>query len=314
MTPTDPRTGPAAAHEERRDANPAPRMDRAGPDPFPAPSRVVVVGAGLIGTSIGLALRARGVDVRLADRDPDRARGAARRGAGSVLGGGGEPVDVVVLAVPPGAVPGALLEAQRRVRAAAFTDVAGVKGRPLDVARALGCDLRAYVPGHPMAGGERSGPDAARGDLFRGCRWALCPGPATAEPAVRTVSALVEACGAEPCRVDAAEHDRVVALSSHLPHLVAAALAARLADADATTLALTGRGFRDVTRIAAGDAGLWTDILEQNADHVATVTAEVADDLRAAAAALHDPGHDGHAYLTALLRRGIDGRTRLEAP
>ena len=312
----------------------------------------MIIGTGLIGTSVGLALRERGVRVWLADDDPRAASLAASLGAGELLppvaapagrasvapglapppgaarlggaapdggaaplggvapdGGAaadgdaapmlapppGGPADLAVLAVPPDAVAPVLAAAQAAGLAACYTDVASVKARPLAAARALGCDLASYVPGHPLAGRERSGPAAARADLFLGRPWALCPAAETAEQAIARVTSLVIACGAEPVTAAPAEHDRWVALVSHAPHVVAAAMAARLAAAPDGALGLAGQGLRDVTRIAAGDTALWTQILLANAAGVSEVLALVADDLREAAAALADPALAGPA-------------------
>ena len=300
------------------------------------PAGVVIIGTGLIGTSVGLALRERGVRVWLADGDPRAAGLAASLGAGDLLPAGppaavpgsagvpdpaprsgdvpgsapvasgvsaaapgsagvpafapppGGPADLAVLAVPPDAVAPVLAAAQAAGLAACYTDVASVKARPLAAARALGCDLARYVPGHPLAGRERSGPAAARADLFHGRPWALCPAAETTPRAVACVTSLVTACGAEPVTAAADEHDRWVALVSHAPHVVASAMAARLASAPDGALALAGQGLRDVTRIAAGDTALWTQILLANAAGVSEVLALVADDLRQAAAALAD--------------------------
>ena len=289
--------------------------------PVPAgalfPAGVVIIGTGLIGTSVGLALRERGVRVWLADGDPRAAGLAASLGAGELLPAGspapapgsggvpafapppGGPADLAVLAVPPDAVAPVLATAQAAGLAACYTDVASVKARPLAAARALGCDLACYVPGHPLAGRERSGPAAARADLFLGRPWALCPAAETTPDAVACVICLVTACGAEPVMAAADEHDRWVALVSHAPHVVASAMAARLASAPDGALALAGQGLRDVTRIAAGDTALWTQILLANAAGVSEVLALVADDLRQAAEALADAGQAGEALADA---------------
>jgi prephenate dehydrogenase len=144
------------------------------------------------------------------------------------------------------------------------------------------------VPGHPLAGRERSGPAAGRADLFLGRTWALCPAPETAAEAVAAVTALVSACGAEPVVTDAATHDRWVALVSHAPHVVAAAMAAQLAPDSVPdqALSLAGQGLRDATRIAVGDTALWAQILGGNAAPVAEVLAAVAGDLADAARVL----------------------------
>jgi prephenate dehydrogenase len=272
---------------------------------------VTVVGTGLIGTSIALALREQGSAVWLTDQDPAAARLAADLGAGEpLLAGTGGPADVAVIAVPPAAVAATLAQAQAQRLAEAYTDVASVKQLPITGAREHGCDLTRYVPGHPLAGREKHGPAAARADLFLGRTWALCPLPETSGHATETVTELVHACGAVPLRTDPAAHDRWVALISHAPHLVAAAVAARLEEAPADALDLAGQGLRDVTRIAAGDTALWMQILSANAAPVAEVLAAVAADLAEAARALAD-GDDPEKAVTVLLDRGRAGVARI---
>ena len=252
------------------------------------PGRVLIAGAGLIGTSVALALRAKGAEVWLSDADEATAKLAADLGAGVVvpdLRDAKGIADVAVLAVPPAVVGEMLGHAQDCAVAEWYTDVASVKALPVAQARELGCDLETYVPSHPLAGRERHGPAAAQADLFLGRTWALCPLPETSADAVAAVTALAVACGAVPVTTDPETHDRWVALVSHAPHLVAVAMAARLAPSSvpADALGLAGQGLRDVTRIAAGDSALWTQILTANAGPVAEVVAAVAEDLAAAA-------------------------------
>jgi prephenate dehydrogenase len=273
--------------------------------------KIAVLGTGLIGTSIALALRERGSTVWLTDSDPAAARLAADLGAGELLPDApNDPADVAVIAVPPAAVAATLAAAQARNLAHSYTDVASVKQLPVAQARNQGCDLTRYVPGHPLAGREKHGPAAARADLFLGRTWALCPLPETSEAALQAVTDLVLTCGAVPVRTDPAAHDRWVALISHAPHLVAAAMAARLEEAPGEALDLAGQGLRDVTRIAAGDTALWTQILSANAAPVAEVLAAVAADLAEAARVLaEDDGSD--KAVAALLDRGQAGVARI---
>ncbi|NRQ34373.1 prephenate dehydrogenase [Nonomuraea sp. NN258] len=276
---------------------------------------VLVVGTGLIGTSVALALRQKDVRVLLADRDQGAVRLARELGAGEEWQPErGEPVDLAVIAVPPAHVADELLELQRRGTAAAYTDVASVKAEPIERAAELGCDLSAYVASHPLAGREKSGPGAARADLFLGRPWALCPTPQAAPAAKAAVLRLVELCGANPVEVDAGDHDRAVAVVSHAPHVAASAVAARLADATEVALGLAGQGVRDVTRIAGGDPGLWLGILSGNASPVAEVLEAVAHDLAEAATALRALAEgDGTAGddLVHLLKRGVAGHGRI---
>jgi prephenate dehydrogenase len=281
------------------------------------PRTAVVVGTGLIGTSIALALRERGTEVWLSDADPAAARLAAELGAGQLLTPGripAEAADVAVLAVPPAAVAGALAGAQRQRLAACYTDVASVKELPLRAASAAGCDLAAFVPGHPMSGRERSGPAAARADLFAGQPWVICPTAESSEVCVAAVTDLARCCDAQPILMSAAEHDRWVALVSHVPHLVASAMAAQCVDAPPGALPLPGPGLRDVTRIAAGDAGLWTEILVANASRAHEIITGVIRQLGTAADALAElaAGDDqGAKQLTAVLETGREGVARI---
>jgi prephenate dehydrogenase len=271
----------------------------------------------LIGTSVALALRGLGVSVWLDDHDDDALGLAVSLGAGHRLpadGVPGGPADVAVLAVPPAAVAAELHAAQARGIARCYTDVASVKLLPLAAARQLGCDLASYVPGHPLSGRERSGPAAARADLFTGRPWVLCPQPANASDDIALVTGLAMACGAQPVEVSAAEHDQWVALVSHAPHAVAAAMAARLEHAPATALALAGQGLRDVTRIAAPGTGMWLQILAANAVPAGAVLRQVAEDLARAADALDSmaAGDDsGAKQVTDLLERGSAGVARI---
>ncbi|MGO8958335.1 MAG: prephenate dehydrogenase [Streptosporangiaceae bacterium] len=278
---------------------------------------VVVIGTGLIGTSVALALREHDIDVWLCDRDTDAVRLAAEMGAGQPLPGGGAsdgPADVAVLAVPPAAVAPELLAAQEQALASCYTDVASVKQLPLAAARQLGCDLRSYVPGHPLSGRERSGPAAARADLFVGRPWIICPQPDNDAHAIELVTGLSQVCGGLPVRASAFEHDQWVALVSHAPHVVAAAMAARLEQAPASALAVAGQGLRDVTRIAASGADMWVQILAANAGPASAVLGAVAADLAQASVALANlaEGDDEAAKrLADLLDRGIAGVGRI---
>jgi prephenate dehydrogenase len=266
---------------------------------------VLIIGTGLIGTSIGLALGGR--DVWLSDADPASAALAADLGAGRVHDG--RPVDLAVLAVPPEAVASTLLSAQCGGLAHWYTDVASVKRLPVEAARAAGCDLASYVPGHPLAGREKRGPAAARADLFLGRTWALCSTAEASADAIEAVQWLITACGGTLVVTDPDTHDRWVALTSHAPHVVAAAMAARLEDVDGRALDLAGQGLRDVTRIAAGDTALWTQILTANAGPVAAVLAEVAADLAGVARLLADDS--GPKAAADLLDRGRAGVDRI---
>ncbi|MCX4688532.1 prephenate dehydrogenase [Kitasatospora purpeofusca] len=277
----------------------------------------VVVGTGLIGTSAALALTGRGLTVHLEDADPDAARTAASLGAGTIEPADG-PVDLAIIAVPPALVGKVLADCQRRGLAQYYTDVASVKDGPRAEIAALGCDTVHYLGSHPMAGRERSGPLAARADLFEGRPWVLTPTPDTDTGTLNAVLELVALCGAMPIVMDAAAHDRAVALVSHAPQLLSSLVAARLEHADETAIRLSGQGVRDVTRIAASNPAMWVDILSANAGAVADVLAEFATDLgetvtalRALQAAEEAERRGGTVGIEAVMRRGNTGQARI---
>ncbi|MGH6656776.1 MAG: prephenate dehydrogenase [Actinocrinis sp.] len=276
-----------------------------------------VVGTGLIGTSVALALTGRGVTVYLADRDESAVRTAASLGAGQNV----EPpeqVDLAVIAVPPAHVAIALEDAQRRGLAATYTDVASVKSRPQSDAAAQGVDATTYIGGHPLAGREVAGPLGARADLFDGRPWVLTPTANTGREALNRALEMISLCGAVPVVMDAADHDHAVALISHTPHLVAALMAARLEHASEDAARIAGPGVRDVTRIAGGDPGLWEEILTANATAVADVLEDYATDLSKVVSSLRSLAAEdavkrstGRAGLLDLLRRGNAGQARI---
>jgi prephenate dehydrogenase len=262
---------------------------------------VEIVGTGLLGTSIGLALRRAGIDVLLADASPDHLRTASGLGAGRPAGPDEHP-QLVVVAVPPDHL-GAVIRTALEITDAVVTDVGSVKSGPLAVvADAAGVDR--YVGGHPMAGSERSGPLAASAALFDGRPWAVTPHDGSRPDAVELVEALVRVCGGVPVRMSPVEHDRAVARTSHIPHLLAALAAGRLAEAPTDHLALTGQGVRDVTRVAAGDPGLYGQILSANSEAVLDLLAEVRDRLDAIITAVGTADRDA---LEVVLQEGVAG-------
>ncbi|NGN66173.1 prephenate dehydrogenase/arogenate dehydrogenase family protein [Streptomyces sp. A7024] len=274
---------------------------------------MAVIGTGLIGTSVALAASRQGVTVFLSDRDPSAARTAAGLGAG-LARTPRERVDLAVLAVPPSKVGSVLVDAQRRRLAHSYTDVASVKAGPERVALARAPAPSRYIGGHPLAGRELSGPLAARAELFEGRPWVLTPSPLTSGVAWRHARELAELCGAVPLVMRSRDHDETVALTSHVPHLMASLTAARLRQIPGGAGRLAGQGLRDVTRIAAGDSGLWTDILQSNAAAMTGVVRELQADLARVATALAvlaDPDADGRPAglrtMTDLLDRGIAG-------
>ncbi|GAA3114890.1 prephenate dehydrogenase [Kribbella aluminosa] len=267
---------------------------------------VRIVGTGLIGTSIGLALARLGVVVELVDGNPDNALMAERIGAGSRLVQI-EP-QLVVVAVPPDHV-GAVVAEQLAQTSAVVTDAASVKSKPLADARSLVQDVSRYVGSHPMAGSERNGPLAARADLFDGATWAITPHDTSDPEAVDLVRRLAEACGARTVEMSVADHDLGVARVSHLPHLMSALAAGTLADAPSSHLELSGQGVRDVTRIAAGDPRLWTQIVSANSTALTGLLEQIRGELDRLLVALGK--EEAGEELTAILGQGVSGAIRV---
>jgi prephenate dehydrogenase len=188
-------------------------------------------------------------------------------------------MDVIVLAAPPEANLRLLKRLARVARpGVVITDVGSVKRPIVEEARRLGLD--GFVGGHPMAGTEGAGFPASSPDLFLGRRWVLAPAPDL--EAVRCVRSLVRAVGARPVEVEPAVHDRAVAFLSHLPQLVAWALAGAAASDEvaARWLSLAGPGYHDMTRLARSPRGLWREILGQNDPEVSRALAAFVRELR----------------------------------
>lgn len=224
-----------------------------------SPSRAVVVGTGLIGGSIGMALRARGWHVAGRDRDEGRARRAVELGALDEVGDDPD-AELVFVATPVSAVVEEVRAAL--VRGAVVTDVGSVKS-PIVEAVAH----PHYVGGHPMAGSEQEGVEGATPELFEGATWVLTPTAHTDPAAYARVQTVVSSFGAEVVALSPARHDELVAVVSHVPHLAAATLmclAAEGAEEHVALLRLAAGGFRDMTRVAAGHPGIWPDICAEN--------------------------------------------------
>lgn len=235
---------------------------------------VALIGAGLIGGSFALGLRAARPDlqVRVFDHHPDHVSQALACGiaslAAATLAEAVAGAQLVVLAVPVGALPALFAELEPWITPGmVITDVGSTKADVCAAARvALADRMPAFVPGHPIAGAERSGPAAATSRLFDGRRVVLCPQDETDPAALSLVQACWEACGATVHRLPADQHDQVFAAVSHLPHLLSYALVAEFAGRPdgALLFSYAAGGFRDFTRIAASHPAMWRDIALAN--------------------------------------------------
>jgi prephenate dehydrogenase len=281
------------------------------PDAAGGLGTVRIVGTGLLGTSIALGLRSSGVRVLLHDPSPT-ALALARDVGGGEPDPGGVPVDLVVVGAPPDVTADVVARELADHPEATVTDVASVKSGIRTAVARSGADVTRYVGGHPMAGRERSGPVAARADLFLGRPWVVCPGTGN-ERGVGVVRRLAAALGATPVVMAADEHDQAVALVSHVPQVAASLVAARLVKAADPAVALAGQGLRDVTRIADSDPALWAQILSANPGPVGSALRDLRDDLTGVIEALEALQQSNEVGARAALARVVsDGRAGRE--
>jgi prephenate dehydrogenase len=263
-------------------------------------SRIAIVGTGLIGASAGLGLAARpnrNYEIVGVDREPGHAKEAQKIGAVDKtvrsLEEAFEGAGLIILAVPVQAARKVLEEGGRfMAEGAVVTDTASTKSDILRWAAEFLPEGTHFVGGHPMAGKEKSGPSAASADLFKGATWAITPSPRADESAVSTVQGMVESLGAVPLYIDAADHDTFTAAVSHLPILLSVALFRMVRDSkgweDASLLA--GPGFRDLTRLASGDATMSRDIMATNRESVLHWLQRFQDELGTIRAAIEEGG------------------------
>jgi prephenate dehydrogenase len=233
-------------------------------------SRLAIVGTGLMGASIGLAAKRAGIEsVAGFDVDPESAAAARERGAIDEVTEELD-ADLVVVAAPVTSLPGVVADVLARTRDATVTDVGSTKGW------AAGLGDR-FVGGHPVCGREARGPGAATADLFQGATWFLTPVAATDPQRYRALHGFVSSLGAVPVAIDPEAHDRLVAITSHLPHALANVLlnqagAARIEGHE--PLASAGGSLRDMTRVAGANPRIWVDIFLDNADALRDSLAE----------------------------------------
>ncbi|MGI8755903.1 MAG: prephenate dehydrogenase/arogenate dehydrogenase family protein [Acidimicrobiales bacterium] len=269
--------------------------------------RASVIGTGLIGASVGLALRERGWHISGTDADAAAQARALERGAIDEVGL--DPVsEVTFVALPVRSVPAAAACALAET-SGAVTDVGSVKASIV-----AEVDDPRFVGGHPMAGSEQLGVDGADGGLFAGAVWVLTPVARTGSDAFATVDAVIRALGAEVVALAPDRHDALVAVVSHVPHLTAAALmgiADERAGEHAALLRLAAGGFRDMTRIAAGSPTIWPDICAENRTAIVEVIDRLTTEL-SRLRAIVDQGHQDDLLATLeraqAARRNLPGR------
>jgi prephenate dehydrogenase len=287
--------------QETRPAAPPPRAPSASRTEI---SRLAVVGTGLLGTSVALAARRAGTGTVTA-WEPDaetlaQASGAVQ--AASSLEDAVAGAELVVVAAPVGVLAAAVRDVLAAAPDATVTDVGSTK-------RTLAAiDDPRFVPGHPLAGGATSGPGRAAADLFDGATWFLTPSPAADPARVETVERFVTAIGAHPTRIGADQHDRLLAVTSHLPHALANTLMRAAAGAGEEALRHAAPSLREMTRVAGANALVWTDIFVDNGDLIADAVAGHRHELEDVEAALRD---GDRAFLESWIAGAEDARRRL---
>ena len=269
-------------------------------------SSIRIIGSGLIGTSIGLALAARGVQVEMLDLD-QKAQKLAQDLIASEISGAPE---VILFAIPASALAETFEREFALNPGSKFIDIASVKTKPqVEVSRISGGSSR-FLATHPMAGREVGGAASARADLFEGRTWIYCPtfadGAQVDSDVLETGLWLINSLGATPISMSASRHDSAVALVSHLPQIVASLLAAQLKGAKSEDLDLAGAGLRDTTRIAASDPELWQEIISSNAQEILPLLINLQNDLGSLIESLDDPVKVG-----SFIAAGNEGRSKI---
>jgi len=265
-------------------------------------TQVRIVGAGLIGTSIALALRAHGLRVELVDRDAS----AAALGNDLAQSDKLDAPELIVLAVPTEAIPQVIESEYSLNPNSTFMDVGSVKSEPIVHIKNSMLPLSRFVPTHPMAGREVGGAQSARADLFTTRSWVICPTAECSAESIAIVRELIALVGATAVSLPADEHDRAVAAISHLPQIASTLLAHSLEAAPAEWLDLAGAGLRDTTRIAASDPKLWSEIIYSNRDQLV----DLLKNMHAGVGELIDNLENKNA-IAAFIEKGRHERSRI---
>ncbi len=279
---------------------------------------VAIVGVGLMGGSLGLALRGLGgVEVRGADPDPEALRVAVAVGAIGVASASVEEAVAGARAVVLGAPVARLADLARRALAASSPDcvVTDLGSTKAGVVGALTpAERQRFIGGHPVCGAERTGVAFARRELFRGATWFLTPGAEARPDLFQRLHGMVSSVGARPVAIDAGVHDRLMALVSHVPHVLAGALVNQAADTapeGREALRSAGPSFGDLTRVAGSNPPLWADILLANAEAVIEALSAFTGRLAQVERALREGDRD---WLLGFVGDAATARARLREP
>ncbi len=265
--------------------------------------RVRIIGAGLLGTSLGLALKPHDVEVEFVDTNASHM--VLAQDLVGTISSQGSP-DLIVLAIPASGFSEVIQAEFALSPKAMFIDIASTKNESLAEIEKFPAIALRFCGTHPMAGREMGGPHGARADLFMGRPWILCPTSITEQEVQSAVEELVRRVGSIPVQMSASEHDRAVALISHLPQVISSLLAKQLVEGSQEWLALSGQGLRDTTRIAGSDPELWKGIITDNKEQIKPLLQSFRSDLDRVIAGLDDP-----QVTSKLIAEGGVGRSRI---
>lgn len=286
--------------------------------------KIAIAGLGLIGSSFAGAIKRAYPDAIVFGADPDTRSGVVAKERGWVDEAStpdapafarflSDEADLLIIATPVAAVDDYFSLVEETGFTGVVTDTVSTKSHILESARTMLSDTTCYIPGHPMAGSEASGIDGARTDLYEGANWILCPDDTTDPDSFQKLHELICGISARVVSLPREDHDRAVAVVSHVPHMVASSLmrlAMDHADDNNALMRLAAGGFKDTTRVAAGSPELWCGIAFDNADALAKGLHEMEDIIGSYATAIEQ--HDAEG-LTTLLRVAADARQALPA-
>lgn len=290
--------------------------------------KILIVGLGLIGGSIALALKKANPDITIfcVDTDTNTIETAREKriiDSGFVVDDNDyskvkdvlstSEIDLIVLSIPVEAYPSWFKLIEESSYDGLITDVGSTKEAGIEYANKILTNSEDFIPGHPMAGSESFGIDAARDDLFEGAYWILTPSDTTDNQSLGKLHGLLTSIGARVISVDPKEHDRVVAIVSHVPHIAASALvtlAKEHAGKEGELLRLAASGFKDTTRVAAGNPKLWTGILLDNSEIIADALSELSEIILDTEKALRNKDRDA---INEMLSKAAATRSKLPA-
>lgn len=269
-------------------------------------SSIKIIGSGLIGTSIGLALAKNGVKVEMADIDPK-----ASKLANDLMASEADNTPEIILYAGPSSGLIAALESEFKMNSKSkFIDIGSVKTKSLLEVSRSSIPTRQFLATHPMAGREVGGAQSARADLFQSRSWVYMDTDLDGSPVDPELIAaglwLIKTLGSTAISMRAGEHDRAVALVSHLPQITASLLAAQLLGSEAQSLDLAGAGLRDTTRIAASNPALWDEILNSNSTELLPLLINLQSDLAEFISRL-----ESSSSVSDLIKRGNEGRSKI---